>query len=119
MKLKDIQKGKPKRNLKIQRVGITGVPYPIVVKDRVNGTQPTVGIITMSVDLPKHYKGTHMSRFIEVLNEHSRQININKINIILEKLRKKFNAESAHLEVAFPYFITKNAPESRAEGLME
>ncbi len=119
MKLKDVQKSRPKRNLRIQRVGITSVPYPIVVKDRVNGSQPTIGIITMSVDLPKHYKGTHMSRFIEVLNEHSNQININKISAILEKLRKKFQAESAHLEVTFPYFITKKAPESEAEGLME
>jgi GTP cyclohydrolase I len=117
--LKDIQKSKPKRNLKIQRVGITGVPYPIIVKDRVNTTQPTVGMLTMSVDLPKHYKGTHMSRFIEVLNEHSNQIYINKIGTILEKLRKKFDAKSAHLEVTFPYFITKKAPESKAEGLME
>lgn len=119
MKLKDVQRSRPKRNLRIQRVGITSVPYPIVVKDRVNVAQPTIGIITMSVDLPKHYKGTHMSRFIEVLNEHSNQININKISTILEKLRKKFKAESAHLEVTFPYFITKKAPESGAQGLME
>jgi len=117
--LKDIQKTKPKRNLKIQRVGITNVPYPIIVKDRVNGTQHTIGLITMSVDLPKHYKGTHMSRFIEILNEHSTQININQIGIILEKLREKFDAKSAHLEVAFPYFITKNAPVSSVSGLME
>lgn len=119
MKLKDVQKTRPKRNLKIQRVGITSVPYPIIVKDRKNGTQPTVGIITMSVDLPKHHKGTHMSRFIEVLNQHTNQININKIGDILKKLREKFNAKSAHFEITFPYFITKRAPKSGKEGLME
>lgn len=119
MKLKDVQKTRPRRYLKIQRVGITSVPYPIIVKDRANGTQPTVGNITMSVDLPKHHKGTHMSRFIEVLNQHTGKININQIGLILEKLRDRFNAKSAHLEISFPYFITKSAPETGVEGLME
>ncbi|HEY4715778.1 MAG TPA: GTP cyclohydrolase FolE2 [bacterium] len=119
MSLQDIQNTKPRRNMKIERVGVVGVSYPIAVRDREKSTQPTVGVITMSVDLPRHFKGTHMSRFIEVLNEYSRQIDIKKLSEILEKIKRRFQASAAHLEVEFPYFINKPAPVTSAEGLME
>jgi GTP cyclohydrolase I len=73
----------------------------------------------MYVNLPRYYKGTHMSRFVEILNEHSRRISLQNFSEILEEMKRRLNAESAHMEITFPYFINKEAPVTRSEGLME
>ncbi len=73
----------------------------------------------MYVNLPHHFKGTHMSRFVEILNEYRGQVNIKTLQIILEKVREKLRAESAHMEIDFPYFMEKTAPVSGAKSLME
>ncbi len=115
----DIQNQKDHRNIEIQKVGIKDIRYPITVLDKRNGTQNTVASINMYVNLPHHFKGTHMSRFIEVLNAHRDKINLRQFGTILEELRENLCAQSAHLEVTFPYFIEKRAPVSGAPGLME
>lgn len=117
--MKDIQSQADHRNIPIDKVGVKNIRHPVTVLDRANGSQHTVASINMYVDLPHSYKGTHMSRFIELLSEHSQNINIREIPSILEEMKRRLAAESAHIEVEFPYFIAKAAPVSSAQGLME
>jgi GTP cyclohydrolase I len=116
--MKDVQNQHDSRNIAIDKVGVKNIRYPITVLDRQNGTQQTVASINMFVNLPHHYKGTHMSRFIELLSEYT-NINLRNIPDILEAMKQKLSAESAHIEVEFPYFIKKTAPVSQAQSLME
>jgi GTP cyclohydrolase I len=115
----DVQNQRDHRNIDIQKVGIKNIRYPITVLDKANGTQNTVASINMYVNLPRQFKGTHMSRFVEVLNAHRHQINLKHFGVILEELRKALRAESAHMQISFPYFLEKRAPVSGAPGLME
>ncbi len=115
----DVQSQKDHRNIDIKKVGVKGIKYPIIVLDQANGTQHVNATINMYVDLPHHFKGTHMSRFVEILNDYRGQINIKTFRKILEKVKEKLAAESAHMEIEFPYFIEKTAPVSRAKSLME
>jgi len=115
----DVQMSLDYRNVDIDRVGVKGISYPITVLDKDMGKQQTVASINMYVNLPRHYKGTHMSRFVEILNEHSRYISLQHIPSILEEMKTRLNAKSAHIEVSFPYFINKKAPITGVEGLME
>jgi len=107
------------RGIDIDKVGVKRIRYPITVLDRANGTQHTVATCNMYVDLPHSLKGTHMSRFIEVLNEYRGEISVKNFVHILGNIRDRLVAESAHLEVEFPYFVEKEAPASKAKGLME
>ncbi len=115
----DVQKRPSPRTIDIDKVGVKNISYPIVVLDKFNGTQHTVARINMYVNLPHRHKGTHMSRFIEILSECRRDISIRNIEAILEETRKRLHAQIAHIEMTFPYFIDKAAPVSRARGLME
>ncbi len=117
--MKDIQNHKDNRNIDIDQVGVKGIRYPITVLDKNMGEQQTVAKINMYVNLPRHYKGTHMSRFVEILNEHSRRISLQTFSEIMEEMKKRLNAKSAHMEITFPYFIKKKAPVTKSEGLME
>ncbi len=117
--MKDIQNHKDNRNIDIDQVGVKGIRYPITVLDKNMGEQQTVAKINMYVNLPRHYKGTHMSRFVEILNEHSRRISLQNFSEIMEEMKKRLNAKSAHMEITFPYFIKKAAPVTKSEGLME
>jgi GTP cyclohydrolase I len=117
--MKDIQNHKDWRNIDIDQVGVKGIRYPITVLDKNLGEQQTVAEINMYVNLPRYYKGTHMSRFVEILNEHSRRISLQNFSGILEEMKTRLNAESAHMEITFPYFISKPAPITGIEGLME
>lgn len=117
--MEDIQNHKDHRNIDIDQVGVKGIRYPITVLDKNNGKQQTVAKINMYVNLPRHYKGTHMSRFVEVLNEHSKRVSLQNFSEILEEVKARLNAESAHMEITFPYFINKMAPVTGSEGLME
>ena len=114
----DVQNQKDHRKIPIDKVGVKNIRYPITVLDRENGTQQTVASINMYVNLPHQYKGTHMSRFIELLSQYS-NINLRSLPDILQAMKAKLNAESAHIEVVFPYFLNKSAPVSGAHGLME
>ena len=117
--MKDVQNQLDDRNIAIDKVGVKNIRYPITVLDRKRGTQRTVASINMYVNLPHRYKGTHMSRFIEVLSEHRENINLRALANILEAMKQRLNAESAHIEVEFPYFVEKAAPVSGATSLME
>ena len=115
----DLQQSRDERNIPIDKVGVKNIHYPIVVLDKSKDRQHTVARINMYVDLPHHFKGTHMSRFIEILNEHHGEISIEGIDAILLEMKERLEASSAHLELEFPYFIEKRAPVSGARGLME
>jgi len=107
------------RNIPIYKVGVRDVKFPIQVLDKAYAIQNTVATIGMFVDLPKEFKGTHMSRFIEVLNSHGRIIHVDSIPEILREMQRKFKSATAHIEVEFPYFLTKKAPVSKLESLMD
>lgn len=118
-KLKDIQNQPDFRKISIDKVGVKDIRYPIVVLDKKNKFQHTIASVNMYVDLPHHFKGTHMSRFIEILNEYRGEITVKNFPTILKKMKDRFDARTAHLDVEFPYFIEKKAPVSGAKGLME
>jgi len=117
--LRDVQKRRDTRNVPIGKVGVKDISYPIVVMDKNRSVQHTVARVNMYVDLPHHFKGTHMSRFIEILNTYREKIALDKMETILRKMKEKLGASSAHLEIEFPYFIEKRAPVSGAASLME
>ncbi len=115
----DIQNRRDDRKIEINKVGVKNIRYPITVLDKAKGVQHTVASVNMYVDLPHRFKGTHMSRFVEILNKYKGDIAIKNFSKILKEMKAKLRAKSAHLEVEFPYFIEKEAPVSRAKSLME
>lgn len=117
--LHDVQSDLDDRNIPIDQVGVTGLRLPITVLDRARGRQETVARCTLSVDLPHHFKGTHMSRFIEILNRHRGEVTMHTIPRLLSDLRHRLEAESAQVELEFPYFLQKAAPASGATALMD
>ncbi|MFN4200778.1 GTP cyclohydrolase FolE2 [Fervidobacterium gondwanense] len=117
--LKDVQSQHDSRNVYLRRVGVKGVRYPVVVLDKTNGSQSTVATVNMYVDLPKRYRGTHMSRFIEVLNEYHLEINPRRIREILSRLKEVLHAKRSFIEISFPYFLRKQAPVSKSESYLE
>lgn len=117
-RIRDVQSERDNRRIPLKKVGIKQLQYPIVVLDRENKRQPTVADVNLYVDLPHQFKGTHMSRFVEVLNEHRGLISLRTIEHILTTIIKKFGSLTAHLEIRFPYFAEKTAPVSKARSLM-
>ena len=115
----DIQNQPDFRNIPIDKVGIKELQYPIKVRDKLKGLQSTIAKISMFVDLPHQLKGTHMSRFVEMLNQFRQQVSLESLTNILEDMKKTLGAESSHIEIAFPYFISKKAPVSGTAGLMD
>ena len=117
--MEDVQGRRDEREVALDRVGVSGLRYPIVVLDREHQQQHTVAVLKMSVNLPHEFKGTHMSRFIEILNEHRGEVTMRTVPAILRDLRTKLDAESAHLHVVFPYFLERRAPVTGASALMD
>ncbi len=117
--LEDVQNRADGRNVPINQVGVGDLRYPIRVLDREHGMQDTVATFSMSVSLPHHVKGTHMSRFLEVLNKHRGEVTMRTLPGILESLRKRLDAAGARVEISFPYFLEREAPVSGAVGLMD
>jgi len=118
-RLHDKQSEPDYRELRINKVGVRGLKFPIQVRDKARAVQNTVATIGMFVDLPKEFKGTHMSRFIEVLNAHGNIIHVENIDDILYAMQEKFHAATSHLEIEFPYFMVKKAPVSGMESVMD
>lgn len=116
--MKDIQCTPDYRNISLREAGIKNLKYPITVLDREKSEQSTVADITMSVSLPHHFKGTHMSRFLEVLTSSGCRFTGSTIPVILEKLKDTLKAESARIRIEFPYFLTRKAPVSGAAAKM-
>ena len=116
--MEDVQSRHDDRELPIDLVGVMGLRYPITVRDRTRQRQKTVAEMSLSVSLPHHFKGTHMSRFIEVVHEHRDQIDMETLPSIVGSLRTRLEAERARIEVKFPYFIERSAPVSGARALL-
>lgn len=117
--MKDVQNLPDHRKIYIDKVGIKNLKLPIVVKNPKQGRQNTVADVNFYVDLPHNFKGTHMSRFVEILNDYRDSFDISSVHEILQTARRKLKALKAHLELTFPYFIEKEAPVSRAPGLID
>jgi GTP cyclohydrolase IB len=118
-KLHDKQSERDYRELRIDKVGVRGLRFPIQIRDKAHILQNTVATIGLFVDLPKEFKGTHMSRFLEVLNAHGSVVHVDNITDILHALQKKLHATTSHLEMEFPFFLTKKAPVSEMESVMD
>jgi GTP cyclohydrolase IB len=114
----DVQNQPGLNEIDIDMVGISDVSYPVEVLDKKQEKQATTAIINMYVDLPHHFKGTHMSRFIEVLNKYRGEITVRNMGNILREIARSLEAKSAHMELAFKYFIEKVAPISKSKSLM-
>jgi len=117
--LRDIHSERDTRRLSLDRAGVKGLRYPICVLDRERGQQHTVAEIDMSVSVPHKRRGAHMSRFVELLNKHRREIDIRKLRGLCAELRKDHDADGAQVEVRFPYFLEKAAPVSGAVSLID
>ena len=118
-KLHDKQSERDYRELRIDKVGVRGLHFPIQIRDKAHVLQNTVATIGLFVDLPKEFKGTHMSRFIEVLNAHGSVVHVDNITDILHTLQRTLHATTSHLEMEFPFFLTKKAPVSGMESVMD
>jgi GTP cyclohydrolase I len=117
-KLKDVQSEQDLRNIPLKHAGIKNLRWPITLKDKEHGTQHTVAEVSLSVDLPRDMRGTHMSRFVEVLQQLG-TISLDSLEEVLDNLKEHLQAEKAFLELKFPYFITKKAPVSGMQSLMD
>lgn len=119
MSLQDTQSQRDERRLAIDRVGVKNLRYPMTIRDKNHSMQNTIATIQMTVDLPHHFKGTHMSRFIEALNSHGRILHVDNIRDVLDQLTKRLQSDCAHVDFDFPYFLEKEAPATKAVGLMD
>ena len=115
----DVQSTPDTRRLAIDRVGIKSIRHPARIMERDGGVQHTIALFNMYVGLPHHFKGTHLSRFVEILNAHEREISPDTFRLMLREMVKKLEAESGHIEMSFPYFVSKKAPVSGVASLMD
>jgi GTP cyclohydrolase I len=115
----DVQSSADTRHLAIDRVGIKGIRHPVKVKDKSVGVQHTVATFNMYVHLPHNFKGTHMSRFVEILNQHEREISVESFEKILHEMVSRLEAKSGYIEMSFPYFVNKTAPVSGVQSLLD
>ena len=114
--MKDVQQEQDTRNIQIDRVGVSGVSYPIIALDHENRTQSTIASVSMSVMLPHEYRGTHMSRFIETLEEYHGRVSPSNLEAITRRLCEKLNASESSVCFMFPYYFRKRAPVSGIES---
>jgi len=117
--IEDVQGSADLRRIPINKVGIKNIFHPVRVRDRSGGDQQTVANFNMYVNLPHDFKGTHMSRFVEILNNHEREISVKSFRDMMSELTDRLDADSGHIEMSFPYFVTKKAPISGVESLMD
>jgi len=119
MLIPDVQSSADLRHMPINKVGIKSIRYPVKVLDKSGGVQHTIAVFNMYVGLPHNFKGTHMSRFVEILNSYEREISVESYESMLREMVKRLEAETGHIEMRFPYFISKEAPVSRVKSLMD
>ncbi len=115
----DVQGAPDTRQLAINKVGIKDIKHPVVVKDRSDGLQHTIATFNMFVFLPHQFKGTHMSRFVKILNDHEREITYASFNEMLSEMAELLEADSGYIEMRFPYFVSKAAPVSGVKSLLD
>jgi len=114
----DVQSMKDDRCIPIQKVGVKGIRYPITLLDKADKVQHTTAVVNLYADLPHDFKGTHMSRFIEVFEEYRSDLSMPNVLRMLRKIRKELEADTAYTDIHFPYFIKKRAPVSGQESIM-
>ncbi|CAN5735606.1 GTP cyclohydrolase FolE2 [soil metagenome] len=117
--LHDTQSQRDARGIPIDRVGVKNIRFPLRIKDRDQLEQSTIAMVSLAVDLPHQFKGTHMSRFVEALHAHGSALTVADIAAMPRDLMKRLHADKAHVVFQFPYFRSKVAPVSRAKGLMD
>ncbi len=115
----DIQSNADTRRIPIDKVGIKDIRHPVRVRDRSGGEQHTIATFNMYVNLPHKFKGTHMSRFVEILNNHEHEITVESFKYMMNEMTEKLEAESGHIEMDFPYFANKQAPVSKVNSLID
>jgi len=115
----DVQGSPDLRRIPIQKVGIKGIRHPVQVRDRANLVQHTIATFNMYVNLPHNFKGTHMSRFVRILNNHEYEITVESFKRMLFEMTETLDAESGQIEMSFPYFIKKTAPITKVRSLMD
>ena len=115
----DVQNSADTRRLAINKVGIKDIRHPVRVRDRSGGEQHTIATFNMYVNLPHNFKGTHMSRFVEILNVPGREISVDSFKDMLTEMTGRLEAEAGHIEMTFMYFVTKAAPVSAIRSLMD
>ncbi|MDA8390236.1 MAG: GTP cyclohydrolase FolE2 [Gammaproteobacteria bacterium] len=115
----DVQNSPDSRHIAIDKVGIKDIRHPVRVKDRSQGEQHTVAMFNMYVELPHNFKGTHMSRFVEILNHYETEISVESFPHMLAEMVDRLEANVGHIEMTFPYFVTKSAPVSGVRSLMD
>lgn len=117
--MEDVQSSSDTRQIPINKVGIKDIRHPVRVADRTGGEQHTIANFNMYVNLPHNFKGTHMSRFVEILNNHEREISVKSFKEMMVEMTERLEANSGHVEMRFPYFVNKTAPESKVQSLMD
>lgn len=117
--LPDVQNTQDTRAIAINKVGIKDIRHPVQVKDRTGKVQHTIANFNMYVDLPHNFKGTHMSRFVEILNNHEWEITVDSFKIMLTEMTSLLDAEVGHIEMTFHFFINKTAPASGVQSLLD
>ena len=115
----DVQNCADTRQLAIDKVGIKAIRHPVKVREKAGGVQHTIAVFNMYVGLPQHFKGTHMSRFVEILNEHEREISVESFGSILREMVARLEAKSGFIEMNFPYFVNKTAPVSGVKSMLD
>ncbi len=118
-KIADVQGSADTRRIPINKVGIKDIRHPVRVRDRSGGEQQTIAQFSMYVNLPHNFKGTHMSRFVEILNNHEREITVDSFKCMLREMTERLEANSGHIEMSFPYFVNKKAPISGVASLLD
>ncbi|MGA1691545.1 MAG: GTP cyclohydrolase FolE2 [Sedimenticolaceae bacterium] len=115
----DVQSSADTRQIAINKVGIKDIRHPVRVKDRSEGEQATIANFNMYVYLPHNFKGTHMSRFVQILNTHEREITLESFKVMLEEMAERLESTEGHIEMSFPFFVNKKAPISGVESLLD
>lgn len=117
--IEDVQNSPDKRHLDIDKVGIKSIKHPVIVKDKSGGEQSTIANFDMYVHLPHNFKGTHMSRFVEILNQNERTISVKTFEKMLREMLDRLESNAGDVEMSFPYFINKAAPISKVKSLLD
>lgn len=115
----DVQGSADTRHLAINKVGIKDIRHPVIVKDRSDGVQHTIANFNMFVFLPHQFKGTHMSRFVQILNDHEKEISVSSFRDMLAQMAVMLEANAGNIEMSFPYFVNKKAPVTGVESLLD
>jgi GTP cyclohydrolase I len=115
----DVQSSADTRQIAINKVGIKDIRHPVRIKDRSEGEQATIANFNMYVYLPHNFKGTHMSRFVQILNTHEREITLESFKVMLEEMAERLESTEGHIEMSFPFFVNKKAPISGVESLLD